>query len=413
MMSGLDTNVSTDCVLYSIDSFNDTFSPRLNNFFTIHQNIRSFNCNIDKFLLYILNLKTSPDVIILTETFFGPNNFHEISGYVGYHVYRTDKIGGGVSIFVKDEYMSTQSLQLCFVNDDAEICSVNVKISPNYTIHIVGYYRPPSASVEAFCNILDDQILTSFNTRDNILLTGDANINLFNNINTGVVRYTDILYGYGFIPYITLPTRVTDLSCTLIDHIWAKTHINMKSGLFDSDISDHRAVFLCMKVPRNDHSTICKKFRNHSAGNLQNLREKLKLFLENFGIYDGLSVDHRVSIFITKLYNLYNECCPINSKVYPSYKLTKPWLDDDLIKLSKIKQNLYSDFKRGDVSRSVYAYFKNEYTSILRRCKINYYRDKFEVCMGDIRKTWDNIKGIIGCKNKREITEILHEGSVL
>ena len=82
MMSGYDTNVSTDCVLYSIDSFNDTFSPRLDNFFTIHQDIRSFNCNIDKFLFYILNLNTSPDVIVLTETFFGPNNIHEISGYV-------------------------------------------------------------------------------------------------------------------------------------------------------------------------------------------------------------------------------------------------------------------------------------------------------------------------------------------
>ena len=92
-MSGCDTNVSTDCVLYSIDSFDDTFSPRLNNFFNIRHNIRSFNCNFDKFLLYTLNLKTSPIVIILTETYFDPNNFHEISGYVGYHVYRTDKIG--------------------------------------------------------------------------------------------------------------------------------------------------------------------------------------------------------------------------------------------------------------------------------------------------------------------------------
>ena len=52
-----------------------------------------------------------------------------------------------------------------------------------------------------------------------ILLTGDANVNLFNNITTGVVRYTDILYEYGFIPHITLSTRVTELSCTLIDLI--------------------------------------------------------------------------------------------------------------------------------------------------------------------------------------------------
>ena len=32
--------------------------------------------------------------------------------------------------------------------------------------------------------------------------------------------------------------------------------------------------------------------------------------------------------------------------------------------------------------------------------------------MGDIRKTWSNIKGIIGCRNKRGVKEILYEGSV-
>ena len=37
-----------------------------------------------------------------------------------------------------------------------------------------------------------------------------------------------------------------------------------------------------MKVPRNDHSTICKKFRNHSSGNLQNLREKLLRKVEEY-----------------------------------------------------------------------------------------------------------------------------------
>ena len=52
-MSCYDTNVPTDCVLYSIDYFNDEFSPLLKKNFTIHQNCKSPNCNMDKFLMYV------------------------------------------------------------------------------------------------------------------------------------------------------------------------------------------------------------------------------------------------------------------------------------------------------------------------------------------------------------------------
>ena len=58
------------CSSYSIDSFNNSFPPNnISNFFVHHKNIRSFNHNIDEFILFISNLNTNPDVIILYETF--------------------------------------------------------------------------------------------------------------------------------------------------------------------------------------------------------------------------------------------------------------------------------------------------------------------------------------------------------
>ena len=50
----LGINVKNLCSHYSIDSFND-LKLNHNNMFILHQNIRSFNCNDDDFLLFLNN----------------------------------------------------------------------------------------------------------------------------------------------------------------------------------------------------------------------------------------------------------------------------------------------------------------------------------------------------------------------
>ena len=42
--------------------------------------------------------ETTMDVIILTETLSIEGLCHEIDGYVGYHMYRTEGTGGGVCV---------------------------------------------------------------------------------------------------------------------------------------------------------------------------------------------------------------------------------------------------------------------------------------------------------------------------
>ena len=74
---------------------------------------------------------------------------------------------------------------------------------------------------------------------------GDYNINLIQYENhPQTLRYLDILLTNNFMPHITLQSRITNTSYTLIDHI----HSNSKQGSFISGIiysciSDHMPIF--------------------------------------------------------------------------------------------------------------------------------------------------------------------------
>ena len=68
--------------------------------------------------------------------------------------------------------------------------------------------------------------------------------------------FIDIIYSKGFIPVITKPTRITEHSQTLIDHIYTNTDLTTpnykyKQGILRTDISDHYPVFYLMLKPNS------------------------------------------------------------------------------------------------------------------------------------------------------------------
>ena len=65
-------------------------------------------------------------------------------------------------------------------------------------------------------------------------------------------KYLDMLYSNDMIPVVTKPTRITDHTKTLIDHIYTNTSISqIVSGIALSDISDHLPVFCVINTPIN------------------------------------------------------------------------------------------------------------------------------------------------------------------
>ena len=78
---------------------------------------------------------------------------------------------------------------------------------------------------------------------------GDFNIDLLKyDTNKDSTMFLDIMYTNFLLPYITIPTRVTTHSKTLIDNIFSS---NIEDGLISGNIittiSDHYAQFLLQK----------------------------------------------------------------------------------------------------------------------------------------------------------------------
>ena len=82
------------CIAHNNDSFN-MHNVVDKSFFIFHQNIRSFNFNIEEFLLHTDNLNIDPHVNMLSETWFCDVDFHDIYIYIycytGYRTYRIDR----------------------------------------------------------------------------------------------------------------------------------------------------------------------------------------------------------------------------------------------------------------------------------------------------------------------------------
>ena len=55
----------------------------------------------------IKGLNHKADVIVLSKTLFSANTSHDVQGYTGFHTYRADKTGGGVSVFIRNCYTLT------------------------------------------------------------------------------------------------------------------------------------------------------------------------------------------------------------------------------------------------------------------------------------------------------------------
>jgi len=74
---------------------------------------------------------------------------------------------------------------------------------------------------------------------------GDFDINLIlHDLHNGTSKYLDTLFNFGLLPLITLPSRITNNSSSLLDHISSNTKNKfIDNGIIYSTLSDHYPIF--------------------------------------------------------------------------------------------------------------------------------------------------------------------------
>ena len=234
------------CESYKLDTFISKFKSKNGELSVLTFNVRSYIKNFDEFFILLTQSKLKFDIIVLTETWCNITDAQlcYIEGYQGYHCFRKDKLGGGVSVFVADSMIS-EPLNLNLCNSNIECLGVSVKLPNSDTINIVGVYRPPMGSKPEFIEILEKIMRDHGLNKTKSLFMGDFNICLAREYDQVSMdsSLANFFQGHYFIPLVTVPTRVTKNSSSIIDHIWSNVTTCSSSGAVTIEVTDHYPTF--------------------------------------------------------------------------------------------------------------------------------------------------------------------------
>lgn len=168
--------------------------------------------------------------------------------------------GGGLMTYVNIGICSADEVEKIDLgiepSTDGEFLFIKIKSCKGYngTVIVGNVYRSPSRkNCSAFIELYEN-VLGKIHRHNNKLVTisGDFNIDLIKyNSDGNIQNLIDIASNHGFIQVISRPTRVTDHSATLIDHVYTNRINNVvNSSVVTLDITDHLATCVTISLDR-------------------------------------------------------------------------------------------------------------------------------------------------------------------
>ena len=310
--------------------------------------------------------------------------------------------GGGLATYINKRLCDSYQINKVEI-ENTETCTIDGEFSfikINFTdfnkksraITIGNVYRSPSGNLNRFLNNFESVIKKiSRHDKKLIIITGDFNINLLGyDTDAKAQELHNIATEKGYVQVISKPTRITDHSCTLIDHIYTnQVHNVVSTQIFTIDISDHLATCITtdfgnaierLKLPKvnskkqktifkfNDTNTV--KFTDSiaqenwaSTYNAQNANE---MFAEFHNTYN-------------KHYNAAYTIPSISNKRPHERRNVKPWMQPWLEDACHRKNALYKNFIISSTK-----YHKDRYTKMkkfvntqIQKTKRQYYATYF------------------------------------
>ena len=386
---------------HSIEQFNDLIKSNINSLNLINYNIRSFYQNSNYFLPLVA--ESMPNILILSETWFTSDYQDNIQGYESFHVVRSNRRSGGVSVFTRNDITAKKLDRFSYASDNIEVCVVEANISEQF-YYIIAVYRPHGGTISNFTVELEQILSNSLLRNKRCIIAGDFNINLgvsnFANLN-----FIDSMRSYHMYPVITKPTRfpADDSSQpSLLDMIWTNSLNIFNSGIINFDTTDHCPTFLQLPLYvsncNNSNELIKISFRVNNDVNRQTFSSRLSEF-------DWLSIvsedpDAYTNNFMNALNDLYCDVFPLRTKNVSKKKLMNSWITNEIKDLVKRKSTYFELFRLGAISRAENNNFKNKVKSHINKAKSTYYRNLLNENISNMQKTWETINFLMNRTSK-------------
>ena len=409
------TDIEDGRILQVPDSTNNTL---LN---ILHLNIRSLNRNRDSLKMLLADLQEKGIVVHilgLCEMFLSEQskNFVNIENYQAVHGHRTDRTGGGTSIYYHDSVRLIRELNVPNTSS-FESTAIVIKYY-NKEFFISEFYQPPNTNCDEFFVSLKELISIASRFRYGVICA-DQNLDLLkSSVHQVTSNFFSLMLDSSFVPYIVKPTRTTHHSSTLIDNIYVKMPLSLENYSFVivDPMSDHFPCLVSMILK-------CKKTSGTLTLERRKLNDNAMLKIQQYLLFhdwrglNSLSVDQGYEYLInviTKAMNLYAPVKVVKVKRDDTFR--EGWLTVQLkkynVKCRKLCDKARSTGRLEDETR--YKRYRNTLNRLKLHEKRKHYQDMFLKIGKNSKLLWNVMNSLIKkVNNKFEITEIIDEnGSV-
>ena len=400
---------------------------------TFSMNIRSLTKNIDQ-LRDDIETYDKYDILCFNETncTLGklPNGINDVT-LDGFHEpfiqdpIRPSGKGGGLAIYVHKRVVDSDKIDIFTPNPEPTNTSGEfqfIKLHQckgyNRTKIIGNVYRSPARRPEAFLEIFKNTLHNlGRHTRKHMTLHGDFNLDLLKHSSDQACQnIIDIASSYGFIQIVSRPTRLTDHSATLIDHIYTNNlEDTISCNVLTTDMSDHLAIVTTINLDNTPTSSY------RSASNSQNVSQtETRRFNDtNNQKFRDLIIDenwaeifnntHDANEQFNNLNTTYNK---IYESAYPTIRQSrrqnervnpKPWILPWLEEAIERKNKSYYDFVKEptDSNRRKYDRLKKFCNKHVDKAKNKHFKKFFEQNKENSKKQWQMINSLLNRKKSK------------
>lgn len=369
----------------------------------LYINARSIKNKFDELQLMI-KLEVKPDIVCITETWLYSNEekFFTIPEYNVVFNTRDTSRGGGVAIYLKSNLKYRKGK---VVNNVHQITEVVVQIE-NKSVSVICVYNPNNVNAH---NMHDDMEIIFANDKGNMIIVGDFNINLLSDDST-TQSHTDLVQSYGLeFCNLLVPTRITDHSSTIIDHVITTPNLVNKLLLVDHYLSDHRIVLIKTTLPVVTNQLFTKCLTKVNLNKFLKYCQKKKLVDEANDVVEYYAA--------FKSYIQEGIDNSLDSKlIEPRKFVSSPWINEDYLYLCQLKNQWFKKTKESRPHKWTierYKFLCNQVTAMKRDLKQKYYANEFAKAVTKPNEVWKILNKLTkGVKDVNNCNEIKISGVV-
>ena len=351
---------------------------------------------------------------------------------------RSSNRGGGLATYVNLNVCAAENFEKFVIPEDAMpagpapceslFVKLNIELERKntYKSYLVGnIYRSPSNNASTLHDYLES-LLSSLDRHGNKNITygGDFNIDLCKyELDNNSQALIDSATRHNFVQLINRPTRITQHSATLIDHIYTNKVCDVVStGVVTYDISDHLGTYVTIAL-REHRGSIDYDYAKTAEANKINEENlaKFKDLLRNESwdiVHDTPGAQGKYDKFIEIYQKHYDAAFPkTRPKRKNERKNPKPWILPWLEDACARKNKLYIDFvkKPTEVEKVRYDKLDKFCRKHVDLAKQKYYTNFFNKYSDCSKKQWQMINGLMNrSKAKRAKIKLKdHNGNLV